>query len=428
MLRSGFYAVCLMLVPIQLYAQGPLLWEVQQDIDGGLDFTRAITFSGKSAVVVGNAGVPVEGSFESDFFIEALSRTGAVRWSDQTFLSNCCVSPLFLTTKQKRAYAVGSLSDGDPLGAFLVRAYDVPSGRLLWQNAWRGEQGLVNWNPTGIAASPTHVVAIGYADNATRDGLAAVVRAFDSLTGAILWEDRVGATGVDIIPWAIAVNQNRVFVAGSSAAVGIGADRDLFVRAYDAVSGDVAWETGRQGVSVTTIRLDSGRLLIGGSAGSNTYLAAISTKNGAFFWQDATPMPGFVIDIAANGPRIAAAIVGRESAVRVYDLTTGNVKWEDRPTIPPGFRESFLTVGLNQNAVYVAGSVGQDFGIGEFLVRAYDASTGLLLWDDRSHPSTATTTAVDLAVNNNRLFVAGTTNSDLLIRAYDARMDITATH
>ena len=90
-----------------------------------------------------------------------------------------------------------------------------------------------------------------------------------------------------------------------------GSDRDLFVRAYDAVSGDVEWEISRQEVSVTTIRLDSGRLLVGGAAADATYLAAISTKNGVFLWQDATPTSEFVIDIAASGPRITAAIVAR---------------------------------------------------------------------------------------------------------------------
>ena len=100
-----------------------------------------------------------------------------------------------------------------------------------------------------------------------------------------------------------------------------GSDRDLFVRAYDAVSGDVEWEISRQGVSVTTIRLDSGRLLVGGAAADATYLAAISTKNGVFLWQDATPTSEFVIDIAASGPRITAAIVGENPRYRRDALT-----------------------------------------------------------------------------------------------------------
>ena len=72
-----------------------------------------------------------------------------------------------------------------------------------------------------------------------------------------------------------------------------------------------------------------------------------------------------------------------------------------------------------------AGLAGQDFGNSEFLVRAYDAHDGTLLWDDRSHPSSQTV-AVDLQLGKFRLFVAGyafdsATGLDFLIRGYDIR-------
>src|SRR5580765_7495274 len=103
--------VCCVVVslPLNAFAQGPLLWELQEDIDGGVDLARAITLSGKAAVVVGNGGVPLEGTDESDLVIQALSRTtGAVRWSDQTFLSIGSVEKLFTTSRKNRAYAVGT--------------------------------------------------------------------------------------------------------------------------------------------------------------------------------------------------------------------------------------------------------------------------------------------------------------------------------
>jgi hypothetical protein len=145
-------------------------------------------------------------------------------------------------------------------------------------------------------------------------------------------------------------------------------------------------------------------------------------------WEDTTPAPGVVFDIAVKGLRIAAAVVsGSGFIVRAYNVNSGSMEWQDRPTIAPGFRQTILAVELNDDALYAAGRSGPDFGNSEFMVRAYDARSGALLWDDRSHPST-NTAAVDLALGKFRLFVAGyttdsSTDSDFLIRAYDIRFD-----
>ncbi len=88
MIRRILFAMFLLSPPAHVYAQAPLLWELQEDIQGGTDMARAITLSGRSAVVAGNSGVPLEGTEESDFVIQALSRAnGAVQWSDEAFLS-----------------------------------------------------------------------------------------------------------------------------------------------------------------------------------------------------------------------------------------------------------------------------------------------------------------------------------------------------
>jgi hypothetical protein len=69
----------------------------------------------------------------------------------------------------------------------------------------------------------------------------------------------------------------------------------------------------------------------------------------------------------------------------------------------------------------------------ELMVRAYQAGTGELLWDDRSHPSTdrfVDRFLFDLALGKSRLFVVGYTidqdsspDADFVIRAYDIRGD-----
>ncbi len=435
MTRRVFCICCLVWMPVEAFAQAPLLWELQEDINGGMDIARAITLSGKTAVVVGNGGVPLEGTDESNLVIQALGRaTGAVNWTDQTFLSVGSFEHLFVATRKNRAYVVGTLRErNDPRSAFLVRAYDVPTGVLLWENVWHAGQGIDVDHPTGIFAGPTVVLVVGYSENATRDGRATVVRAYDPLSGDILWEDRAGSTGVDQIGWAVAANRNRVFVAGTISPASDGLLRDLFVRAYDAQSGNVAWEVTQQSVSATKLVLASGRLLVAGSSAENTYLAAFSAATGALVWQDTVPTSGVVEDIGVSGARVAAGInSGSQLVVRAYDLGTGIVEWEDRSVSQPGFFNHVSAIAINSNAVFAAGSSGQDFGNSEFLVRAFDARTGLTLWEDHSHPSTETR-ALDLALGKFRLFVAGysassSTSDDFLIRAYDIRPSTAATH
>jgi len=418
---------CLVWMPVHAFAQGPLLWEDQEDIAGGVDIVRAITLSGKAAIVVGNGGVPLEGADESDLVIEALGRaTGAVRWMDQTYLSIGTVEPMFVATHKNHAYVVGTLRPQDDLrSAFLVRAYDVPTGVLLWENVWHAGQGIDTDHPTAILASPTSVLVVGYSENATRDGLATVVRAYHPESGDILWEDRAGRTGVDEIGRAVAANRNRVFIAGTISAT-TSSLRDLFVRAYDASSGDVVWEVTQQSVTPTKLLLASGRLIVAGSAALNTFLATFSAATGALIWQDTVPTSGFVADVAVSGSRIAAGINSdSQSAVRVYDLSTGIVQWEDRAAIQPGSFNRVSAVAINNDAVFAAGSSGRVFGNSDFTVRAYDAGSGIVLWDDHSH-SSPQSTAVDLALGKFRLFVAGYTSSsatstDFLIRTYDLR-------
>jgi glucose dehydrogenase len=426
---------CFVCLPVHAFAQAPLLWELQEDINGGVDFARAISLSGRAAVIVGNGGVPLQGTNESDLVIQALSRTtGAIKWSDETFLSIGSVEPLFVATRKNTAYVAGTLREPNDLrSAILVRAYDVPTGALLWQNVWHAGQGIDTDHPTGIFATPTVVLVTGYSENATRDGLASVIRAYDRLNGNVLWEDRSGSTATDVIGLTIAATRNRVFLAGTISPTSNSSLRDLFVRALDAATGAVVWEVTRQSTIPARLLVQSGLVIVGGSAAANTFLGAFSAATGIVVWQDMAPTAGADADIAVSGFRIAAAInSGSQFAVRVLDMRNGILQWQERSAAGAGFHEHALAVGINSDAVFIAGNSGQDFGNSQFLVQAYDAATGNLLWDDRSHASPQTT-AVDLAVGKFRLFVAGsTTNSatgtDFLIRVYDLRPNTTATH
>jgi outer membrane protein assembly factor BamB len=143
---------------------------------------------------------------------------------------------------------------------------------------------------TSLAVGPTAVVAAGYGERADRRGLVSLMRVYDLLTGLVLWEEKID----DLIPRQVAINQNRVFMAGQLSPTE--PDESLLVRAYDVRSGDFYWDFTRPLVRTRSIKLAAGRLFVAGDSGpvgsSNTYLGAFSTRTGAPLWENPAPMPG----------------------------------------------------------------------------------------------------------------------------------------
>ena len=206
------------------------------------------------------------------------------------------------------------------------------------------------------------------------------------------------------------------------------------MRAYNASSGALIWEATRPFTSPVAIKAIAGRVFVAGSSSNRSYVGAFDAKSGAPLWEDDATGPGIFRDIAVEGNRVVAAgSSGSALLVRAYDAPSGTIEWQDETLVLPGSRDFATAVALNNRAVYVAGSSGQDFLYSEMLVRGYDAVAGTLLWDDRSHRSANPpgTTAVDVALGKNRLFVAGYafgvgTQFDFVIRAYGVRNDGTA--
>jgi outer membrane protein assembly factor BamB len=209
----------------------------------------------------------------------------------------------------------------------------------------------------------------------------------------------------------------------------------------------------RPTVDPRSIKLASGRIFVAGSLGvgasSIPYLGAFSAGTGAPLWENTappgSPLGSSFVDIAVNGSRVVGVLLNNPIAVQAYDVTTGMLEWQ-----APNPGSISFSIGLNDDAVYIAGVIFLNPAPGaapevfsELMVRAYAASTGELLWDDRSHPSTVSPFInrflIDLALDKSRLFVVGYTidedhsqgfprhavsGQDFLIRAYDIRSDV----
>ncbi len=124
-------------------------------------------------------------------------------------------------------YTVGD--DGTPKEVFMVRSYEIDTGALRWNADFLGAV-TKTWHGSDIAIAGDRAFAVAY-DFAGRW----LVRAFNLGDGHVLWEDlfQSGAGGDSY--WMevfLAVDGPRVFVVGSGA--NANGDENLVLRAYDA--------------------------------------------------------------------------------------------------------------------------------------------------------------------------------------------------
>jgi hypothetical protein len=85
-----------------------------------------------------------------------------------------------------------------------------------------------------------------------------------------------------------------------------------------------------------------------------------------------------------------------------------------------------LAIAVAGGRVFVAGSASNAAANDDFLVRAYNATTGTLRQEDQVHKAGGFDEASAVAVGEERVFVAGSAtstagNRDFLVRAYDGQ-------
>jgi outer membrane protein assembly factor BamB len=398
-----------------------LLWESVQDLND-VDLTRAMVLSKGSAVLIGNSA---SGSADvSDFVVESFRRvSGAVLWTAQTPEYPGYIAPLQIASARGRIFAAGYAAGATPGSTdIVVRTYDAVTGALLWGDVWdSGRDDMAQ----GIAANAKAVVVVGDGADVAGQSLQFIVRAYNPATGSVLWEDHVSRSGLDAEAWTVAMTQDRVVVAG-----GInGTPGDLLIRVYNVKSGALLWETTRPSTGVVAVKANADGVFLAGASSRQYYIGAYDIKNGTLLWEDqGGAASAQFLDLAVTGDQVVATGMQQSALIlNAYDAATGARRWEALTSPPVGVNDRGVAVASNGRAVYVCGgsSNAQNFEDSEFLVQAYDAATGTLLWDDRSHGSSYSR-AVDLALGKNRLFVAGyatSTTMDFVMRAYDIRGD-----
>ena len=226
-----------------------------------------------------------------------------------------------------------------------------------------------------------------------------------AIGGDLLWQDRVDKAAASDGAFAIAVQGARVFAAGFVAADGscnrsdVIGNCDYSVRAYEAKTGHLLWED----------QVDK-------AEGFDLALA-VAVRGGRVFaagWVD------------ADGSCIPLAEAGNcDFFVRAYEAKTGHLLWEDQFD-GAGDHDLAGTIAAGGGQVFAGGVVTNAAGDGDWLVRAYEAKTGILLWQDQFDKAGGTDEVLSIAVREGRVFTAGCArnaagNFDYIVRTYDAK-------
>jgi len=326
-------------------------------------------------------------------------------------------------------------------GALALSPSTAAGQTLLWEN--RGQPEFIG-APIDIDASGATVIAAGIVGNATQSQW--YVRGVDRRTGVTTWDDRFGPLLFGQARDA-STRGNRVFVTGW---ILTPANGFVFVvRAYRLDTGAVLWsrevglgpqcaaESGPFARCVAkALDVHDGRVFAVGhlTRTANRSDFAVLAFDGA----TGTPLWESVTDSGTGANDYAWAVKATGDGVFVYgetgdtsglllqahDARTGAIRWQR--TVPGGANFTLRqTLAADGRHVFIGGTDGE----GRYMVRAYAAASGALLWTDEGEGS-GEVTALTLGEEDGapRLFATGIIgcNADFLecelgVRAYDPR-------
>jgi hypothetical protein len=406
---------------------GTLLW--QDELGEGGDGARSVATSAER-IFVGGVGR------DSGLVRSYHQITGTVAWEDAFNPTVGNNEVLATAISGNLLYTAGQISTGDT-PFWNVRAYHAESGQLLWQDQLNSDGFAAVANAVAVGTDRVYVAG-GVVLPPDGDSAAWLVRAYDGLSGAVLWQDQLHVPGMTLEGRAIAVRGNTVFVAGGSFAVTPG--RSWVVRAYRASDGQLLWEdiSGGAGENLAkAIAVGDRGIFVAGKLESDLGLVrAYDQDTGAVTWEDRfVANADGAMGIVTDGDRVFAAGGGSRGSlttwiVRAYTSQDGSVIWQDELVFGPSGGSGAQAITRHGDRIFVAGcgEVRTPGTCGDGLVRSYSRD-GALVWEDifTFSDDSSDNTPRSIAVRNDRLFVAGAAllpslrGFEWFVRAYQAR-------
>ena len=445
---------------------GQLLW---QDRLPGFVFPSDVAVEGDHVVVVGTiSDAPFNTTcrcFPTDFLVRVYqAETGDLLWQDRVDNGFADAARaviidggmVFVGGRTLHAHALpGPNSNSD----VFVRAYDLGRGTLVWQDQFDRAGHFDEVFLRNIAVDQGRLFVGGRSQSANGDS-DFFVRAYDARTGTFLWQDFFdGGGGLFDVAYSVAADEGRVFGAGST--TDAARIQHFTVRAYDGATGGLLWmdqqATGAANASLRgtdtaqKIVAQGGRVVAAGAitnaAGTRSQFAvrAYDAGTGAVLWSDLLDTGGgadVAQWVALAGSRVVAAGFGGAGCnfnelvtncdwlVRAYDVGNGTLLWSKQRD-QSGTDDSAEFVVVQGNRVIVSGVAHFRLNAAgrfeqDWLVQAYDAQNGDLVWEDRlSQSNMDIVPNAGLVVQGDRVFAAGNASSnitggtDWLVRAYE---------
>jgi outer membrane protein assembly factor BamB len=444
-----FVSTLLLLVVLAAPPAGgqEIVWENRGQPEFGGD---AVDIDGGEGVVVAS-GIVDDEFFNSQWFVRAVDlRTGATKWEDR-------FGPvLFGLAKDvavhgRRAFVAGWILNPEGGFVFVVRAYALHSGTLLWSlEMGRGPRcgeeapGFARCIAKALDVQGDRVFVVGHLTRTAARSDFAVV-ALDAATGARLWESVIDptGTGANDYAWAVKAKGDHLFVLGE-----VGDGSALLLRAHDAKTGAVRWQQQLAGARNFTLKdtLAAGgdRVFIAGTDANGHFMVqAYDASSGSLRWADRVDDGDRVgeaealsfEDDGSEGRLFATGVVGCnpvtfvecQLAVRAYDPGRG-LLWHRADQARGGDWGFPLQIAAGVGRVFVGGGELLEDGQYHGTVRAYRARDGALAWEDQFDAGGDPFGFLDtLAVVDGRLLAGGEIfrspdgSGDFVLRRYDAR-------
>lgn len=290
-----------------------------------------------------------------------------------------------------------------------------PRVTTLWE-----DRSLGGGFGSAVVAQGRRVFAGGF--EASESGDVEFVRAYEITTGDELWEYRAPRVAGNSV--LLAELGTRLFVARGSQPI----------RAHDARTGDIVWETDA-GLSSASITAAEHRVIVTGTELTRTVecgpsdceavtahraaVSALDARSGRLLWRYRSSPTAFLFSAAyaaelRTGLVAVAGSLGNRIAVWVLDADTGESVWED---VGDGVGSAYV-VTHTVSAIAVAGTNIRDTQDSLF-IRVYDRDTGQRLWVTDVIPSrNVEGHFAALASDGERLFAGGSTGN-LIVQAHD---------
>ena len=237
--------------------------------------------------------------------------------------------------------------------------------------------------------------------------------------GDVLWHDMVdGGAKAGDIAHAVTVFGGMVFAAGELQKLGISS---FAVRAYDSATGTLVWSDRPAGEPGQDLASDvdaseQGVVVCGtvSEAGAGKFgVRFYGLTDGHLIWEDqsqfgsadACDVLGTTVYVAGN---IRNSTTGPDFTVRAYDSATGVLLWEDQFDGGAEVGDFAHAFSIASGRLYAVGRMQQTASNDDIVIRSYDAHTGALIWHQVfAGPAGESDEAFDVAVGQNRVFVAG---------------------